>query len=318
MIDIKSIEKIAVVCGGNSAEREISIISGEYVQSVLETIHSNVCFYNIEQVDAQFIEQLKKTEIDLVVIMLHGGDGENGKLQYLLEQANIAYTGSDSASCKRAMDKVVTKQIWSQHNIPSPAFKVINEQDCNEMLLEVMGGATVIKPSCEGSSNGVSIVSATSELSTAYDIAQPFINHGSQVMAEAFVKGREITYGIIDDQVLPPIEIKVANGFYDYNNKYLTNKTQYICPAEIDQQLDKRLRELSLKAYQSLGCSHWGRVDLILSDDQPHFIEVNTVPGMTSKSLVPKAAIAYGWTIEYMLQTIVSIGMQRWRNANAL
>ncbi len=305
--------KVAVIYGGNSSEREISIVSGEYVHSILQNIGIDVMGCCIDEVGEPLIRQLKSNKIDLVFIMLHGGDGEDGTFQAMLEQASIAYTGSNSKGCKQTMDKALTKSLWAKSGLPVPNHVNLHAGNLTQATLDTVGGKAVVKASCEGSSNGVHIVSKVEELITGYADALSYTTHGrGHVFAEAFINGRELTFGVVDNKVFPAIEIQVANGFYDFYNKYQGSNTQYICPAELDAGLADTLKALALKAFISVGCSHWGRVDLMLDNrHQPWLIEVNTVPGMTERSLVPKAAQVAGISVNELLLSIAQLGSSR-------
>ena len=250
---------------------------------------------------------------DLVFIALHGGDGENGTLQALLDLAGIPYTGSGVLASALAMDKVMSKRIFRVEGIPTPEWverwapedpKAPWNPDLTKEELDRLGGyPVVVKPNEEGSSVGITLVEKASEMRPALDLAR---RYGRLILIESFVDGRELTVGVIDDRVLPVVEIIPEKGWYDYEHKYTSGASRYEVPASITPEMSARLSELSVKACRALRCRGVARVDFRLgADGVPHCLEVNTVPGLTELSLVPKAAAAAGMTYAEMIRAIV-------------
>lgn len=297
---IERLGRVAVIMGGNSAEREVSLKSGRAVLDAL--LAAGVDAIGIDAAH-DLIGQLQAQEVSQVFNTLHGRGGEDGKLQGLLEFMGIPYTGSRVLGSALAMDKVRTKYIWQQLGIPTPNFTVLSAfSDWSEVIAKL--GKAVVKPVREGSSIGMSIVESAEEMRSAYERASVF---DSEVMAEQFINDTEFTIAIVNGEALPIIELHTPHKFYDYNAKYIANDTQYLCPAPLDEKTTEYLQALSLKAFYALGCEGWGRVDL-MRDQQGKFwlLEVNTVPGMTDHSLVPMAATAKGISFTELLLQILA------------
>jgi D-alanine-D-alanine ligase len=281
--------KIAVLCGGNSAERAVSLNSGDAVYSAL--IESGVDAIKIDTKE-NLLGQLDEHNFDAAFIALHGVGGEDGTIQGLLEFHGLPYTGSGVMASAICMDKWRTKLIWLGLDLPTPNFvKADTLLMLNDFAVQV-GFPLMVKPALEGSSIGISKVRDQSELKAAFDAAA---GTGSPVLAEQFVTGKEFTVAILNGRALPVIELKPANDFYDYDAKYIQDDTEYLVPCGLSPEKEAELKLLSIKAYDALDCSGWGRVD-VMQDAQGEFwlIEVNTVPGMTDHSLVPMAAKAAG------------------------
>lgn len=296
----EAIGRVAVLYGGHSAEREISLQSGAAVLAALQAANINAVGIDTA---ADFFAQLHEQQIDRAFIALHGGDGEDGRVQALLHYLDIPYTGSDTAASALAMDKLRSKQLWLGIDLPTPRFANLSESTDWSQVLKDLGGRAMVKPSHEGSSIGMSRVNSAAELKAAYETARAF---DTSVIAEALVEGAEYTVAIIGDQVLPPIRLETNNVFYDYEAKYLSEETRYHCPCGLDSEAETALKNLALEAYRSLGCSGWGRVDVMADEDGNFFVlEVNTVPGMTSHSLVPMAAKAAGLSFEELVLRIL-------------
>jgi D-alanine-D-alanine ligase len=290
--------KVAVILGGLSAEREISILSGTGVLAALKSKGVNAHAFDPK---TDSLAELGAGHFDRAFIALHGRFGEDGAIQGALEWMGIPYTGSGVMASAIAMDKVFTKQIWRDHGLPTPRYLVLTAQSSLREVPDHLGLPLIIKPPHEGSTLGVSKVRGYSDVKDGFALAAQF---DDTVLAEEFIEGSELTVSMLGTgehlRALPIIEIRAPEGNYDYQNKYFTHDTQYLCPAPLDQALAARISELAVSAFRSLGCEGWGRVDLMLrkSDDEPFLLEVNTSPGMTTHSLVPMAARALGQSYE--------------------
>lgn len=291
--------KVAVVMGGRSAERDISLISGK---AVLESLlRSKVDAIGIDA-GADLLDKLRSERIERVFIMLHGRDGEDGKLQGALEWMGIPYTGSGVLASALAMDKVRSKLVWQRLGINTPPFAELRpDTDFSQVLRQL--GPCFVKPVKEGSSIGIGGAETVGELEEAFAKAYAF-DHA--VMAESWIRGREFTVTLLEDRVLPIIELQSANRFYDYEAKYLSDATRYLCPCDLGKGERAILAQMSLEAYRAIGCTGWGRVDA-MQDEQGQFwlLEVNTTPGMTSHSLVPMAATADGIDFDTLVMRIL-------------
>lgn len=295
------IGKIAVLLGGNSAERAVSLNSGNAVYEALKAQK-----FDVVKIDskADLISQLNTEKVDIAFIALHGVGGEDGTIQGLLEFYGLPYTGSGVKASAICMDKWRTKLIWQGLGLSTPGFVLANSEAELKEFAENSGYPVMVKPALEGSSIGISKVKSSDEISDAYNAA---FDTGSPVLAEQFITGREFTVAILNGKALPAIQLKPANDFYDYNAKYLQNDTEYLLPCGLDENKELELQSLALKAYESLGCQGWGRVD-VMEDEAGQFwlIEVNTVPGMTDHSLVPMAAKAAGMDFKQLVVEILA------------
>ncbi|WP_276895449.1 D-alanine--D-alanine ligase [Frischella perrara] len=297
-------EKVAVLFGGTSAEREVSLKSGNAVLKAL--VAKGV---DAHAIDTKYysITQLKNDGITKAFIALHGRGGEDGVTQAILTYQNIPYTGSDVLSSALTMDKLKTKQIWQACNLPIANYIMVDKNHAYSVseIVNQLGLPLFVKPSHEGSSVGMSRVNEAKELQQALEHAFQYDN---SVMVESFLAGAEYTVAIVGDEVLPSIRIKPSTSFYDYNAKYLSDETQYFCPSGLDEEQEAALRSLALKAYQAVGCRGWGRVDVMFDDiGNPYLLEVNTAPGMTNHSLVPMAAKQHGWSFDDLVYRILSL-----------
>lgn len=281
--------KVAVLLGGNSAERAVSLNSGNAVYAALKA--QGVDAVKIDSKD-NLIGQLNEHKADVAFIALHGVGGEDGTVQGLLEFYGLAYTGSGVKASAICMDKWRTKLIWQGLNLPTPRFTLAETVNQLMAFSQEAGFPLMVKPALEGSSIGISKVKAGNELTGAFDAA---FNTGSPVLAEQFITGKEFTVAILNGKSLPVIQLKPANEFYDYDAKYIQDDTEYLLPCGLSAEKELELQMLALRAYESLDCKGWGRVD-VMQDESGKFwlIEVNTVPGMTDHSLVPMAAKAAG------------------------
>ena len=292
--------RVAVLMGGISAEREVSLRSGAAVLRALQS--QGVDAHRIDANPQNLMSELGQG-FDRVFNMLHGRWGEDGVVQAVLQNLNIPFTGSGVLGCALAMDKVRTKQVWQALDLPTPAFRVIKGEDDLEGLLEELGLPLFLKPSHEGSSVGVGKVTHADELLDVYRASAAV---GDDVIAESFVSGPELTVGILANKALPVVRMAAANEFYDYQAKYESNETQYFCPAGLSGELESQVRTLAEQAFKAVDCHHWGRVDVMLtSEDRPMLLEVNPIPGMTDHSLVPMAAQEAGLSFEQLVVAIL-------------
>lgn len=295
-----SIQRVAVLYGGVTAEREVSLLSGQAVQDGLRALGKEVVAVDL---GANMAQQILDLEVDLAFIALHGGAGEDGRVQALLELLSVPYTGSGVMASALAMDKARCKQLWKGIGLPSAEFTVLNASSDWGQELERLGGHVMVKPVREGSSVGMSQAQSVDELAQAYQAA---VRYDDQVMAETWLAGDEYSVAIIGDEAFPVIELKVDEEFYTYNAKYISDTTQYLCPAPISESQEQKLRKLALDAFSSIGCRGWGRVDLMLDESEsPQLLEVNTSPGMTSHSLVPMAAKQAGFEFPQLIERIL-------------
>jgi len=297
-------KQIGVLMGGVSPEREISLKTGEAVFSALKDLG-----YKVTKVDAgkDILERLLRLKIDIAFIALHGGWGENGGIQGVLDIAGIPYTGSGVCASAVAMDKILSKKIFFYHGLPTPKFWVYEGRSSGirEFLKKKsLKLPIVVKPSTGGSTIGISIVSPGEDLELAISHALSF---DRRVLLEEYIEGRDLTVGILRNHALPVVEMVSKSGFYDYKAKYTKGETDYICPAQIPARTTKQIHEIALQAYTALGCKGAPRIDFRLSpDNKPYILEVNTIPGMTETSLLPmaasKAGISFGSLVEMILE----------------
>ncbi len=296
-----SFGKVVVLMGGSSAERKISLQSGNAVLKALQ--HSGVDATGID-VDDRVAKKLAEGGFERVFIMLHGRGGEDGTIQGLLETMHIPYTGSGVMASALAMDKLRTKQIWQATGLPTPSYMLLETEQSCELAIQSVGLPMIIKPVLEGSSIGMSKVEQKEELIPAWQEARQC---GGAVIAEEWINGKEYTATVIDEQVLPLIRLRTPHKFYDYDAKYEADDTQYICPCGLSDEDEILLAELVKKAFYAVDASGWGRVDFIIDDEgQPWLIEVNTVPGMTNHSLVPMAAKQAGISFDELVLKILN------------
>lgn len=300
-IDVKKFGKVAVLMGGLSAEREVSLSSGKAILAALLRLGVDVHAVDVKQ-DA--ITQLQHGNFDTVFNILHGRGGEDGVMQGILDYLNIPYPGSGVAASAISMDKIQTKQILINFDIPVLPFLHITCEKDLDLAQQQFGFPLCIKPAREGSSNGSAKVMASDQLLAAYKTALKF---DGKVMSEPWVEGREFTVGILDNQVLPVVEICPAEGYYDYNAKYKSKSTVYICPCDINEAEKQALKDLSLRAFNAIGCEHWGRIDFLQDKEGKIWLaEINTLPGMTETSLLPKAAKARGMDFDALVLHILN------------
>lgn len=288
---------IAVLMGGNSAERGVSLNSGKAVYQALKSQQIDCFEFDWK---GENLENLWSQEFDLAFVVLHGRGGEDGAIQKLLEARNISYTGSNADASAKGMDKHLSKEIWKVSNLPlAPSVVAIHN-----MTLPIINFPLpwAIKPVSEGSSIGISKVTDPDQLDEALALAW---RYDDRVLIEQWIEGEEYTVTILGKDTLPVIKIVADQDFYNYDSKYLSSTTQYLCPCGLTENQENQLKEIALKAFQAIGANGWGRIDFILDkDNSPFLLEINTVPGMTSHSLVPMAAKAAGITFEQLVQRI--------------
>ncbi|KXG79669.1 MULTISPECIES: D-alanine--D-alanine ligase [Pseudomonas] len=300
-LDVKAFGRVAVLYGGKSAEREVSLKSGKAVIEALTNAGVDVVAIDVGD---DLLTRLQSEKIDRAFIILHGRGGEDGSMQGLLECLGIPYTGSGILASALAMDKLRTKQVWQSLGIPTPRHAVLaSEQDCVAASAE-LGFPLIVKPAHEGSSIGMAKVNSEQELVAAWKDAAKY---DSQVLVEQWIHGPEFTIAVLRGQVLPPIALGTPHVFYDYDAKYIANDTQYRIPCGLDSVKEQELIDLTARACDAVGIEGWGRLD-VMQDEQGRFwlLEVNTAPGMTDHSLVPMAARAAGLDFQQLVLAILA------------
>jgi len=294
---------VAVLLGGDSAERAVSLRTGHAIVAALKL--QNINAVAVDTGNQQWMNEVLGN-YQHAFIALHGCGGEDGRIQGLLDYAGISYTGSGVMASALAMDKVRTKLLWRGLELPTPGFKLLESiDDCQGVLDQWR--RVVVKPVHEGSSIGINMVSSADELLTAFADAQ---RYDTAIMAEQYIDGEEYTVAIVGEQVLPAIRLETDHQFYDYDAKYESDSTRYFTPCGLSPERERDLRQLALRAYRAIGCSGWGRVD-VMADERGDFslLEVNTVPGMTDHSLVPMAAKAVGVEFDLLVATILRLSL---------
>jgi D-alanine-D-alanine ligase len=306
-VSAKAMGRVAVIMGGDSAEREISIRSGNGVLAALQRSGVNAVAFDPA---TRSLQDLVTEKFDRVFLILHGRSGEDGTIQGALEWLKIPYTGSGVLASAIAMDKAMTKRIWQAFGIPTPAFEVLTEGFNANQVAATLGLPIAVKPLREGSSLGFVKVSHAHELQAAFDHARQF---DPQVIAEEFITGREFTCALIDDtatgvaKALPVVEITAPEGNYDFQHKYFGNETKYTCPADLPKEITQDMQALCQRAYECLGCEGWARADILWQEGKPPMLlEINTAPGMTDHSLVPMAAAAAGIPYDQLVLQILA------------
>ena len=298
---------ISILYGGTSTEHKISIQTGLAIAEAIKDRY-NLDMINLDSEIYNAPHVLMGS--DLVFNALHGGDGENGSIQSFLDLHHIPYTGSGAKPCKIAMDKNITKLIAKSVDIQTPNWILLKRNQHTGMQLHdnqpsKFSYPYVVKPSGEGSTFGLTIVKEESELEEAISHASEY---GDEILIEEFIPGRELTVGILGNKPLPIVEIKPSHDLYDYECKYTEGMSEYFVPAELSDSLERSLSEDALKIYKTIGCRHYARADFRLNDAGEHYLlEINTLPGMTSTSLLPKAAKAAGLEFPDLIDTIIKI-----------
>jgi D-alanine-D-alanine ligase len=294
--------KVAVLMGGRSAEREVSLKSGGMVLRALRSKRVDAHAFDPAEKD---LELLRRERFDRVFIALHGRFGEDGTMQGILEWLGIPYTGSGVLASALAMDKVRAKRMWQAEGLPTAPYLVLDKDTDFKTAAKKLGVPLFVKPASEGSSVGMSKVKRAGDLEEAFALA---VNYDPVVIAEKFIDGPELTAAIVGERVLPIIKIETPREFYDYEAKYIANDTRYLIPCGLAAAKEKQIQALSLKAFQALGCRGWARVDVMLDKrGRAYLLEINTSPGMTDHSLVPMAAKAVGISYEDLCLRILEM-----------
>ena len=292
--------KVAVLMGGRSAEREISLRSGTMVLAALKRKGVDAHAFDPRE---QSFDQLLAQRIARVFIALHGRFGEDGTVQGALEVMGIPYTGSGVMASALAMDKWRSKLVWLASGIPTPAYELLTADSQAADVVARLGLPLMVKPAHEGSSIGITKVESIEKFGAAYELAAQC---DGSVIAEQFIAGRELTAAILNGEALPLVRIEAPLGKYDYHNKYFGEETKYHCPSGLPVELEARIQAQALAAFELIGCEGWGRLDVMLdAQNQPWFLEVNTIPGMTDHSLVPMAARARGIAFDDLVLRIL-------------
>jgi len=294
--------KVAVLMGGKSAEREVSLKSGGMVLAALRKKGVDAHPFDPRE---RNVQDLTKERFARAFIALHGRFGEDGTVQGILEWLGIPYTGSGVLASALAMDKVRTKRMWQAEDLPTAPYLVLDKDTDFKAAAKKLGVPLFVKPASEGSSVGMSKVKRAGDLEEAFALA---VNYDPVVIAEKFIDGPELTVAIVGERVLPVIKIETPREFYDYEAKYLANDTRYLIPSGLPAAKEKQIQALSLKAFQALGCRGWARVDVMLDKrGRAYLLEINTSPGMTDHSLVPMAAKAVGISYEALCVRILEM-----------
>lgn len=298
--DIKQLGRVAVVLGGDSGEREVSLLSGEAVLNALTRQGIDAYPFDPSTQDVTNLESY-----DRVFIALHGKYGEDGTIQRELDSMQVPYTGSGVTASAIGMDKWQTKLQWQEADVVTPAFELLHTQSDFLEVEQKLGFPIFVKPANEGSSIGITKVKKTGELQAAYELAA---EADPLVIAEASIDAGEYTVGILGKQALPIIRIVPKNEFYDFDAKYIRDDTEYLCPCGLSAEVEAKIKQEALDAFHALGCSGWGRVDFLMDEAGKHyFLEVNTSPGMTDHSLVPMAAEAAGISFDALVVNILQM-----------
>jgi len=302
-------KKVAVLMGGPGSERDVSLATGRGVSKALKSL-------GIEVVDVDVRDEnfALPDDVDLAFLAIHGTFGEDGQLQGILEKRGVAYTGDGVKESERAFDKILTKEKFREHSVVTPAWEVIKVGQRPSIPIPL-----VVKPPRQGSTVGVYIIKSESELDSAIKEAAKY---DSELLVEKFIPGRELTIGILGDQVLPILEIIPKGGFYDFTNKYpflnpqAGGGAEHVCPAKIDEKKTKEIQELALRAYRAVGLQVYARVDVLLpADGAATVLEANTIPGMTEASLLPEAAAAAGINYVDLCRRIIELSLARRKGA---
>ena len=308
---------ILVLMGGSSPEREVSLASGSAIAQGLERAGHKVARYDYNPAAGRDINHLLSAEdftrAELAFIALHGGEGEDGRIQAVLELAGKPYTGSGVRSSAVCMDKMTSKVIFEHYRIATPAWAYLRREDAGQWrdcaALAPLGFPVVVKAADQGSSVGISMVERDADLGGAIDLA---LKYSDAVVFEKYIEGRELSTSIIGGEVFPTVEIRPKQGFYDYKRKYTKGLTEYVCPAALAGAVARGIETDALKAYKACGCEGFARVDSRLdAGGTAHFLEINTIPGMTETSLVPMAAAARGLSFDALVDRIATEAAER-------
>lgn len=301
-------QKIAVLFGGTSAERDVSLNSGKAVLNAL--LKQGYDAHGIDPKETP-VTDLTRMKFDRVFNILHGRGGEDGGLQGMLEQIGLPYTGCGVMASALAMDKMRTKMLWKGFGLPIADMEIVTRDNVAELnpmaVVERLGLPLMVKPSREGSSVGLTKVKAVEELKSAVDFA---LECDDTVLIEEWLSGIELSVPVLGGEVLPAVQIIPEGEFYDYDAKYISDNTQYICPAPLTQEKEQELRRLVKQAYDSIGCSGWSRIDVMVNARGDFcLVEVNTSPGMTSHSLFPMSAATVGYSFEQLVARILELSL---------
>ncbi len=290
-------KRIGVLMGGMSAEREISIKTGRAVFDALKRLGYDAVAIDV---DRDILERLVRDSIDVAFIALHGRYGEDGCIQGALEILGIPYTGSGVSASALALNKVMTKRVLRAMGISTPPFEVLTPD--SDINLHSLTFPLMIKPSNEGSTIGVRKVEDSGGLKGAIEEA---MSYSSSVLIEEFIDGREITFSILEGRAFPPVEIRPKEGFYDYSAKYTPGRTEYIVPAELEPEISEMAKKAAVDTYKAIGCRGAARVDMMLDERGPWVLEINTIPGLTETSLLPKAASVEGMDFDSLVEEML-------------
>jgi D-alanine-D-alanine ligase len=309
------VSRVAVLKGGRSLERQVSLRSGARVEDALERLGHEVVALDVSQ---DLIERLRGAAPDVAFIAMHGRDGEDGTVQELLEILDIPYTGSGVLACVRATDKVLAKHLMIEAGIPTPeffafsktAFRELGAADALPAIEERLDFPIVVKPSSQGSALGIKFASSAADVPAALVAA---FSYDSRVLLERLVDGRDLAVSILDGEPLPVVEaVPTGDGFYDFEARYEIGRTEFVCPAALPDGVTEQAHELALRTYRLLGCSAFGRVDLMLgADGELTVLEANPIPGLTETSLLPQAAEAAGISFDELVERIVELALER-------
>lgn len=295
---------MAVLAGGPSNERAVSIRSGRAVYKALKGAGCDVVWVNL--VGRGVKRAMNKLSADVAFLALHGRFGEDGAAQKALEAMRLPYTGSGVTASRLAFDKIASKKIFEKRGIPAPPYRILDRRAAKKAKGFLY--PLVVKPRSEGSSIGLSVVQKSGELGDACEKA---FRYGNKIIAERFIEGREITVGVLDEKALPVVEIIPGRDFYDFYAKYKDKKTDYVVPAPLPGHIYKRAQELGLAAHKALGCRDFSRTDMILAEEGNIFVlEVNTIPGLTARSLLPKAANSAGITFDKLCMKLLELALK--------
>ena len=301
MLPVSRFGKVAVLMGGWSAERPVSLKSGEAVLLALKA--AGVDAHGIDA-GPDVLDVLGAGSFNRAFVVLHGRGGEDGVIQGALELLGLPYTGSGVAASALGMNKLWCKRIWRDMGLPTAQFVVLQKDSHAAAVCRELGLPLIVKPALEGSSIGMTVVRSEAELASAYQLAT---DCGGPVLAETWLPGAEYTVAVVDGEALPAIRLETPHEFYDYDAKYHANDTQYYCPCGLEVAAEQALQQLCIQAFEAIGCTGWGRVDVRMdAQGQASLIEVNTVPGMTDHSLVPKAAAAAGMDLSQLVLRILA------------
>ncbi|MDX1749662.1 MAG: D-alanine--D-alanine ligase [Methylophaga sp.] len=301
----QSFGRVAVLMGGRSAEREISLKSGRAVLAALQSLGVDAVELDV---DKTVSERLRQDKFDRAFIILHGRGGEDGEIQGVLQSLQIPYTGSGITGAVLSMNKRLSKQVWQSQGLPTPKYVRLNRQSNPQQIVEELGLPIVIKPVNEGSSIGMSKVTSTEALQQAISLA---FDYDDEVIAEQWVHGAEYTVSILNGEALPVIRLTTPREFYDFEAKYLADSTEYLCPCGLSDADEKRCQQMAINAFNALNMSGWGRID-VMEDQQGDFylLEANSVPGMTDHSLVPMSARQAGISFENLVVQILKSSLE--------